>query len=426
VVEYFAPSSFDPGAGNLFLSQALDFDIEQGSPVRFYMQINDLESQEAMAKLEGSDGIHEVVISNTDYLLPQQMYIAANAELELFGRPIVTIRYATRDPKTKSGQTVHVDLTNPPCIGDFLIQDVQIDQFRDETDALLPRYTVTASSVRFELNDLLLQILKQIDSGNQNLKGVVQSAVAQSGDQTADVTAKRVLFGYHDVITAGNHSLKGMGIQLNNGGTAPTYDAAIESFGVPPSQTAARRWLTYATTAVNLNQSFLYTTEWFYPEWNYEAVINIMTGPNIADVLMFIGFCDAAVTGASPTSGTPAATKIIAFRYSTVDLDQGWVGYMSSNAGGNTKTAVLAAILPSTEYTLRIRTQLGPDSTQYTVSFRVDTLASVGDWATLPNSSASPTAVPATNAGLPFLISVTARTGAVKKLNWRRLSLVMD
>lgn len=419
VITYFAPSSFEPGEGALFLTEALPFDLEEGAGVRFYMQVNDLESQEAMARLEGTDGIHESVISDTNMLLPQQMYIAANAELELFSRPVVTIKYGTRDPKTKSGQMVHVDLSDPPCNGDFLIQDVTIDQFHDESDTLLPRYTVTASSVKFELNDLLLQILKTVSSGTQNLRGVVKSAVAQSAPSSTDL---RSIEGYHLPITSGNHGLKGIGIQLNNGGTAPTYDASVGSMGKPPTTTALRKWLTYATTAVNLNQSFVYTTEWFYPEWNFETTINILTGPNLADMLLFIGFSDAAVTGASPTSGTPASTKLIAFRYSSVDLDQGWVGFMSSNAGGSAKTAVLAAIAPNTEYALHIRTQLGPDSSTYTVSFKVDD----GDWVTLPNSAASPVATGLTAAGLPFLISVTARAAAIKKLSWRRLALVME
>jgi hypothetical protein len=98
----------------------------------------DLESQNARGRVEldingnATDGIHEYVISDSSLIFPQQLYTRLYAELELFANPIVSVRYATRDPKSRSGQTVHFDLTNPPIKGDFLIQSVTIDQIHDE------------------------------------------------------------------------------------------------------------------------------------------------------------------------------------------------------------------------------------------------------------------------------------------------------
>jgi len=49
-----------------------------------------------------------------------------------------------------------VDLDDPPIHGDFVIQEVRIDQYHDESDELAPRYNVVAySGARFNFNDLL-------------------------------------------------------------------------------------------------------------------------------------------------------------------------------------------------------------------------------------------------------------------------------
>lgn len=105
------------------------------------------------------------------------MFMRAYAELELFSKPIVQIQYSTRDSKTRPGQTVHVDITNPPIVGDFLIQDLTIDQIQ-ENEQLTPRYTATASSVKFELNDLLLQSLRSIAGGGGSSSGIVATSSA--------------------------------------------------------------------------------------------------------------------------------------------------------------------------------------------------------------------------------------------------------
>src|SRR5262249_3946106 len=122
-----------------------------------------------------------------------QLYMRAYAELELWSKPIITIRYATRDKKSKIGQLVDVNLTSPPCKGTFLIQEVTIDQIHDESDQLTPRYTVTASSTRFELTDLLLQII-----GTSPAEGISVAGVATTAIQTASalVTGTLTLVTY--------------------------------------------------------------------------------------------------------------------------------------------------------------------------------------------------------------------------------------
>jgi hypothetical protein len=169
----------------------LPYPIPQGSTIVNFFQADDIESQLFLAKVEldkdgkKTDGIHEYVISDGSLRAVFQLYMRAYAEIELFSKPIIQIRYATRDPKTRSGQTVHVDLTNPPCVGDFLIQDVTIDQIHDESDDLLPRYTASASSVRFELNDLLLKIIAgTLDINNSvSSAGIIATSTASADDR---------------------------------------------------------------------------------------------------------------------------------------------------------------------------------------------------------------------------------------------------
>jgi len=153
------------GDAAISLSQALGQAIAQGAAINNWFEANSIESQQLLGAAEldkdgnPTDGIHEYTIVDTSLKALFQLYMRAYAELELFALPIVTVTYATRDSKTRSGVVVSVDMTNPPCVGEFLIQEVTIDQIHDESDVLMPRYTVTAASVRFELNDLLLQII---------------------------------------------------------------------------------------------------------------------------------------------------------------------------------------------------------------------------------------------------------------------------
>lgn len=131
---------------------------------RNHFQFDDLDSQRYFASIElnpdgtPSDGIHEVII---DPGLPSdaECMAFAQAQLAQFAWPLSRVTYPTREP-TYPGTTVHIDLTDPPIKGDFLITHVSIDQIKDEaatTFDLYPRFNVTASDpVKFDFDDLLL------------------------------------------------------------------------------------------------------------------------------------------------------------------------------------------------------------------------------------------------------------------------------
>lgn len=124
-------------------------------PVNIMVVCDDVPAQVALAASEGggSDGIVEHYIQDGRLAIAEAT-ATGNADLTLFSRPILTVKYTTRDPKTRSGKTVHVDLPSLNLLGDFTIQSVTIDQI-DIAEGVYPRYTVEASSVHFSFEDVL-------------------------------------------------------------------------------------------------------------------------------------------------------------------------------------------------------------------------------------------------------------------------------
>ena len=141
---------------------AVLYDIAAGEAVNLLVQVDDAAAQAQLAALEGppSDGIVEHYIQDGRLGLAQAT-ATGKADLALFARPILTVTYATRDPKTRSGKTATITLPDLGIVGDFVIQTVDIDQI-DLAPGLFPRYRVTASSVRFSFEDLLRRLALQV------------------------------------------------------------------------------------------------------------------------------------------------------------------------------------------------------------------------------------------------------------------------
>lgn len=133
-------------------------DLASGTPVSLWIERNDYAAQEDLAVTAGGDGVHESTVVDTTLTTLEAMAARGDAELLLFSRPILTVTYATRDPLTKAGKTIVIDLTDPPLAATLKIQAVAIDQVV-VANTLTPRYTATASSVRFTLDDLLRRIV---------------------------------------------------------------------------------------------------------------------------------------------------------------------------------------------------------------------------------------------------------------------------
>lgn len=167
-----------------------DWKFGGGTPILPIVIVDDLASQKFYGQLEldasgnPTDGIHEFTITDNTLTNVQQLYARGLTELKLFSRPIVTLRYATRDPLTKAGKVIHVNLDKPPIYGDFVIQEVTIDQMHDESDSLAPRYTVTAdSAARFNMNDLLLKLSESVGEKAQGSSaGLISTSVSSASN----------------------------------------------------------------------------------------------------------------------------------------------------------------------------------------------------------------------------------------------------
>lgn len=142
--------------------------IIDGAEVNIWEQYDDVDAQIFLAGRQGGSGIREITINDTSLKRPA-LRDRIRAEAALFSMPIFTVNYATRDQKTREGRTVEFNLVSPPIVGSFLIQTVVENEIHAEGGAspqLLPKLIVTASSVRFTLEDLLDRALLASDIGS--------------------------------------------------------------------------------------------------------------------------------------------------------------------------------------------------------------------------------------------------------------------
>jgi hypothetical protein len=132
-------------------------DLLQGTLLYIWVQRDDTAAQAALAAAEGEgDGIVEHQISD-ERRNAASLSALCDADLELHSTALVTVTYATRDVKTKSGKPIVIDLPSPLIDETLTIQAVVIDQL-DIAPGLAPRFTVTASSARFSVEDILRRL----------------------------------------------------------------------------------------------------------------------------------------------------------------------------------------------------------------------------------------------------------------------------
>jgi hypothetical protein len=438
------------GPGTLFLQQGLSTDLPEGTAAYLFMEVQDLESQAALAKIEldkdgnPTDGVHEYTVTDSSLASPLQLYMRGMAELEMFAKPLVTITYATRDSKTKAGKKVHVDLTNPPIEGDFLIQEVTIDQVHDESDQITPRYGVKASSTKYELTDLLLRVLG--DEGTPLSQG--GAGVSSAGLVTkVENTFKTEGFGFqrggwwqHWSVGAlvSNFNFVSVGLpDLTTTGTAAQYLDTSEGenslyIGVNNNR-ADRSWLMFETTAVTNNTSGAHSAIETAIEDNFDMQCLIRTPKDqLTDGIYWCGFQTPGSGLWTTKSGIN--TKLLMIRYSPLDADSGWTAVLQQIGVGHSQYTKPLGVIPqvNTEYLMRIKTQGGPQYANMSVSFQING----GQWTTISFqqtidlAQSPPYNMPViddTNArGLGFIVGVVNRGTTQKRLFWRRASLVAE
>jgi hypothetical protein len=184
--------------------------------VRPRFQVDDIDSQRYFGSIEldddgnPTDGIHERVIDGSMYEGSEAIIAAANADLNQFAWPIVTTLYSIRGPeahKHKPGRQVPFNLTKPPIKGTFAIQEVRIDQILDEhSNVLSPRYNVTASSIKFDMNDLLSMIAKPSKAPAMGAIsiGANPRTIAKAAEQARGESKQAIAIVSRDVETLGN------------------------------------------------------------------------------------------------------------------------------------------------------------------------------------------------------------------------------
>jgi len=141
------------GSGAILLA------VRQGDPINLLVIIDDAAAQAALAALTGADGILEGALS--DNRISQGEAISrGEAMLAQKKDPQETVRYRTRDPTTRSGATITINLPVLGITGTYQIQDVRIGGFLGTN--LPPTYDATASSQRLTFEDLLRQMRTKV------------------------------------------------------------------------------------------------------------------------------------------------------------------------------------------------------------------------------------------------------------------------
>jgi hypothetical protein len=136
--------------------------IIRNSPIHVWVQRDDTAAQADMIALDGGgDGVYEHIWSD-ERRSEASLKQVCDAQLKLYSRPLVTVTYASRDQKTKSGKTVAIALASPAINESLTIQDVTITEIG--IAGLAPKFTVTASTARQSFENILQMLIRKADA----------------------------------------------------------------------------------------------------------------------------------------------------------------------------------------------------------------------------------------------------------------------
>jgi hypothetical protein len=212
--------------------------VPAGSDVNLWMQRDDVSAQNEIAAIEGGDGVHEYLLTDTTLDSYAKLTARLDIELQLYSRPIKGVVYSTRDPESKVGRSVLWNLPIPGLpskgvFGTFLIQSVKIDQIH-ENDTLVERYNVSASNVRFTLQDLLQRVVLFQDNGSSPKTGFTGGGGGGSLSPS-NVTESELNFSDNTVgdVTSTKHGLApksaGDATKFLNSAATPVYAQVKDS-----------------------------------------------------------------------------------------------------------------------------------------------------------------------------------------------------
>jgi hypothetical protein len=143
----------DVTASPMLAFGALPADLAEGTTIQIMVVRRDTAAQNALAAVEGGDGVHQVHVDDA-LLTVASANTRGDAELAQYAYPIERLTFTSRDQKLRSGKRVTVNLGAPTNIsGTYRIQTVTLTQWG--IPHLLPLRTVVASSVLYSFEHLL-------------------------------------------------------------------------------------------------------------------------------------------------------------------------------------------------------------------------------------------------------------------------------
>lgn len=208
------------------------------------------------------------------------------------------------------------------------------------------------------------------------------------------------LFGSSSFFALITNPTAGTYNQINLGGTNPSTALGTNALVIQSGEGAYQQYTTAATTdsaagAISVSNPWI---DWSYP---FDIIFIIRTGALITNTRLWIGIAGSAATSSDTYGGGGSPVRAVAFRYSTVAGDGGWVG-VNNDGTTQSNTATVAAIALSTRYKLRIR------STGSAANFSINGSAEISLGTNFPTG--------ATRVGLAETVYTTTNSAKVIQL----------
>jgi hypothetical protein len=254
-----------------------------------------------------------------------------------------------------------------------------------------------------QVTSLSIPFITELDSTTQRIRQLVlplNSFVVGSNNQ--------VRLDFAPKLSRRNYwSIRAAAATFSTSGIAA--DTAVGAGGLTEANDTRSTFVSVAIAATAGTFGGRRTTTFDLTRTGYDPVFEavIKTGADITNMRIFVGLTNQAVTNVDDHAG--AGTIAVAFVYSTVRGDAGWIGLCSDGAT-QTISSSLAAIAAATVYHLRIRV----DSTSSIAYFSIDDGAEVAISTTLPATTTemgaeaiaikTATTAPATNFAISRLV----------------------